>query len=195
MSNLPAHVAAVSNEPQGRQPLWEQMVSFDGEAFSVADIFEQTYVHRRTIRTYIDCLVAGGYAERIDGDPIKFRLICDPVPYHAPRLNPMGGPVKTGTGVENMWRSMRMMSHFTSREIAAHSTTDIVDVTEQTAKSYCSALLRAGYLRVVRKAVPKKSQAIYRLIRNSGPNPPKIQRTKQVFDPNTKTAYPVGSAS
>lgn len=197
MTRKSATAVAVSREPEGRQPLWEEMVKFKGQPFIVNDIFEATYVNRRTISSYLTCLCAGGYAERFKGedDLFNYRIIADPVPYHAPRLNKQGKPVKQGGGVENMWRTMRMLSQFSPRDVAAHATTDIVNVSDWAAKSYCSMLLRTGFLKVVTKATNGKSQAVYRLIRNTGPNPPMIQRTKQVFDPNTKTAYPVGGAS
>jgi len=196
MSRISATAAAASREPQGRQPLWDVMVKFKDRAFTITDIFEATYVSRHTIRSYLKSLVLADYVERIDPPEgairqdaaIRFRIIADPVPYHAPRLNREGKPVIQGSGVENMWRTMRMLSQFTPRDIAAHATTDIVNVSDTTAKGYCSALLGAGYLKVVTKAAPPKKQATYRLINNSGPKPPMIQRTKQVFDPNTGKA-------
>lgn len=201
MSRISATAAAASREPQGRQPLWDEMVKFDGAPFTISDIYDQTYVSRHTIRSYLKSLVLAKYVARIEPEAdavreeaaIKFKIIVDPVPHHAPRLNRNGEPVMQGSGVENMWRTMRMLTQFSPRDLAAHATTDIVTVTETTAKSYCSTLLRVGYLKVVSKASPPKKQAVYRLIRNTGPNPPMIQRTKQVFDPNTKQAYPVES--
>ena len=53
-----------------------------------------------------------------------------------------------------------------------------------TAKEYCTMLTQAGYLKVLRKASPPKKPAVYKLVRNTGPQPPQIQRVKQVFDPN-----------
>ena len=100
------------------------------------------------------------------GHPL-YRLVCKP--HLAPRLTRTGKPVTQAAGVENMWRSMRMLAEFTARDIAAHTTTDLVGVTEMTAKSDCSLLFRAGYLRVTRKAVPGRAIATYRLIRISGP--------------------------
>jgi hypothetical protein len=203
MSRKSATAAAASHEPEGRQPLWDEMVKFEGAVFTITDIFDATYVSRHTIRSYLSALVLAKYVERIEPDTdargadaaIRFRIIVDPAPYNAPRLNRKGEPVTQGGGVENMWRTMRMLQQFTPRDLAAHSTTDLINVNETTAKSYCSTLLRAGFLRVVTKALPPKRQAVYRLIRNSGPNPPMIQRTKQVFDPNTKKAYPVEGTS
>ncbi|UOA25930.1 hypothetical protein [Pseudosulfitobacter sp. DSM 107133] len=203
MSRISATEAAASREPQGRQPLWEEMVKFNGEPFTITDIHDQTYVSRHTIRSYLKSLVLAEYVERIEPPEgaireeaaIRFKIIADPVPYHAPRLSREGKPVVQGGGVENMWRTMRMLGQFSPRDLAAHATTDIVNVSDTTAKSYCSLLLQAGFLKVVSKAQPPKKQAVYRLIRNTGPNPPMIQRTKQVFDPNTQKAYPVGGQS
>lgn len=203
MSRISATDAAASREPQGRQPLWDEMVKFNGAPFTITDIFDQTYINRHTIRSYLKSLILGNYVERIEPEDgairedaaIKFRIIPDPAPYHAPRLNRDGQPVTQGGGVENMWRTMRMIGQFSPRDIAAHATTDIVSVTDTTAKAYCTKLLKAGFLKVVSKAKPPTKQAVYRLIRNTGPKPPMIQRTQQVFDPNTQKAYPVGGQS
>jgi hypothetical protein len=179
------------------------MTKFEGTSFTITDIFDQTHVNRHTIRSYLKSLVLADYLERIEpardatceDAAIRYRVTADPVPWHAPRLNRDGKPVTQGSGVENMWRTMRMLGQFSPRDIAAHATTDIVSVSEATAKAYCSNLLRAGYLKVMIRAQPPKKQAVYRLIRNTGPNPPMIQRTKRVFDPNTQKAYPVGGQS
>lgn len=82
-----------------------------------------------------------------------------------------------------------MMGTFSAADLAAHSTTADITVTENHAKVYCSRLLAAGYLRVVQKAAPPTRAAIYRLIRNTGPKPPQLQRVQQVFDPNTGQAH------
>lgn len=200
MSRISATAAATSREPQGRQPLWDEMVRFEGAPFTITDIFDETHVNRRTIRSYLKSLVLAKYLERIeppegaqrDESAIRWRIIADPVPFHAPRLNRKGEPVTQGAGVENMWRTMRMMGEFSPRCVAAHATTDLVNVSESTAKAYCTALRKAGFLKVHIKAQPPKRQAVYRLINNTGPNPPMIQRTQQVFDPNTSKAYPIG---
>tara|TARA_R110002049_G_scaffold73362_2_gene189749 strand:+ start:11659 stop:12270 length:612 start_codon:yes stop_codon:yes gene_type:complete len=203
MSRISVSEAATSREPQGRQPLWDEMVKFNGTPFTITNVFDQTHVNRHTIRSYLKALTLANYVERIEPETgaireeaaIKFRVIVDPAPYHAPRLNRNGKPVSQGGGVENMWRTMRMIGEFSPRDIAVHATTDIVSVTDTTAKAYCTKLLKAGFLKVVSKAKPPTKQAVYRLVRNTGPKPPIIQRTQQVFDPNTRKAYPVGGQS
>jgi hypothetical protein len=203
MSRISATEAAASREPQGRQPLWDEMVKFGSRAFTITDIYEATYISRHTIRSYLKSLVLAEYVERIEppegaiGEDaaIRFRIVAEPVPHHAPRLNRDGKPVVQGGGIDNMWRTMRMLAQFSPRDVAAHATTDIVNVSETTAKAYCTALMKAGYLKVVAKAAPPRKQAVYRLIKNSGPKPPMIQRTKQVFDPNTGKAIPLKGTS
>ena len=151
------------------------------QIFSVRGVADATGIPRRTVDGYIKRLLAGGYVEGY-GDT-QHRLVRD-VGVHAPRVNPQGQPVTQGSGTQNMWRSMRMLKQFSPIDIQAHSSTDLVEVSLDTAKKYCSALLAAKYLRVVKKAVPGKSQAVYQLIQDTGPKPPRIQRVKRVFDQN-----------
>lgn len=170
----------------GRQEIWES-IRATPDRFTAQELTASTGANRKTVIDYLRCLTPGGVIEATDGD--AFRLI-DDRGHHAPRLNRAGKPVTQGAGVENMWRSMRGLAEFTPRDLAVHSTTPDVSVTEWTAKSYCSMLLRTGFLRVIQKASPFHGrQAVYRLIRNTGPKPPQIQRVKQVYDPNTRQVH------
>ncbi len=174
-----------SVETVGRQEIWTAIRGF-GRAFSLDELVDISKAHRRTAQDYLRCLIPGGVvAETMAG----FYTLIEDRGFHAPRLTRQGKPVTQGAGVENMWRSMRMLSQFSYRDIAAHSTTDVVAVPETAAKAYCSMLLRCGYLRVLQKADVRGRVAIYRLIRNSGPMPPMIQRIKVVYDPNLKTSF------
>ena len=97
-----------------------------------------------------------------------------------------------GTSHGNMWRAARMLGEFSARDIAAHSCTELVAVSEADAGAYCSALLAAGYLRVTQKAIPERRVARYRLIRNTGALPPRVRRVKALVDPNLKDAIMIG---
>lgn len=178
-------------KPQGMDGVWAEIRRLN--IFTTRDIHENTDIHNKTITDYVKRLMAGGYIEEHASfeETGRYVLVRD-AGIHPPRIRPNGQPVTQGKGTENMWRSMRMLGQFTPRDIMVHSTTDTVSVTEATAKSYCSMLLKAQYLRVVQKAVPGKRQATYKFVRNTGPLPPQIQRVKQVFDPNIRevTYYP-----
>ena len=155
--------------------------------FSITDIVNQTNVDRKTATDYIKRLEAGRYIEKHTAyeENNRFIVLRD-AGVHAPRVKRDGTPVTQGAGNMNMWRAMRMMKEFTPRDLAIHSSTDTVQVNEKTAKAYCTMLRKAKYLRVLKKAVPSKSQIIYKFILDTGPKPPQIQRVKQVYDPNIR---------
>ncbi|WP_323036224.1 hypothetical protein [Pararhodobacter sp.] len=85
----------------------------------------------------------------------------------------------------NMWLAMRKLGGaFTPTDIAAHATTEAVSVSREDAQAFCQMLVRAGYLRVQRKAAPPRREAVYRLIKNTGPMPPRERRVRAIWDPN-----------
>jgi len=94
---------------------------------------------------------------------------------------------EAGTGGSvpvNLWTAMRGLRSFTPTDLAAHSSTASVPVKLEAAQGYCQALLKAGYIKVERTAVPGRREAIYRLIRNTGPRPPRERRVRAVWDDN-----------
>ena len=102
---------------------------------------------------------------------------------------------KGRTSLHNMWHAMRGLKAFTLQDIAAWGTTEAVQVSLDSARSYASALLEAGYLRVERKAVPGRHDAIYRLIKNTGPVPPMLRRVEAVVDLNTGSTIVIGGGA
>lgn len=175
-----------------RQLVWTALRGADNQWLPIKVLSDDLGVNRKTARDYLLCLEAGGFVERgLDADQVcdRARLLRDGG-FHAPRLRRDGTPVTQGAGVNNLWRSMRMLKSFNARDLALHSSTPTITVTENTAKSYCAMLFATGFLRVLQRANPGKGQlAVYRLIRNDGPKPPMIQRVKQVYDPNTQRVY------
>ncbi|WP_226779549.1 hypothetical protein [Oceaniglobus trochenteri] len=113
----------------------------------------------------------------------RYRLIGD-IGVQPLFRRPDGSPVGNQTPQGNMWRSARQLMVFTPRDLAVHSTTDVVIVNEEDAAAYCRMLLRGAYLRVERKARPGVHQALYRLIRNTGPAAPRERRVRAVYDDN-----------
>ena len=95
----------------------------------------------------------------------------------------MGREMRDDGAQGNMWRAMRQMPQFTARDIAMLATTGRTEVSEADASKYAQMLTKAGYLRVVRKASPRRP-AVYRLIANTGPKPPVERRVRCVYDPN-----------
>lgn len=191
MTRKPIDQLSKEPKPQGQDGVWTEIRRLN--IFTKREIHDNTDINNKTITDYVKRLMAGGYIEEHDSfeESGRYILVRD-AGVHTPRIRPNGMPVQQGKGTENMWRTMRMLGQFTPRDLAVHSTTDSVSVTDQTAQTYCSMLLKAKYLRVLQKAVPGKHQATYKFVRNTGPKPPQIQRVKQVFDPNIceVTYYP-----
>lgn len=86
--------------------------------------------------------------------------------------------------LENMWRAARLMGEFSPVSLAMHAATEQAPITEDDARAYCRVLLRGGYLRVIRTAVPGRRSAVYRTIKNPGPLYPREHRVRAVWDPN-----------
>jgi hypothetical protein len=97
---------------------------------------------------------------------------------------------------DNLWTAMRRLRSFTATDLSAHATAEAVTVTVSDAAEYCRALLAAGYLAVVRKAAPdRKREAIYRLVKDTGPRPPRERRVRAVVDANTEQVIVIGGAA
>jgi hypothetical protein len=172
-----------------RQDIWDAIQAHP-EAFTTDFLGRRSLANQKTIEDYLKCLIAGGYISKDETcEPTSYTLLRD-AGQHAPRLRLDGTPVTQGAGTENMWRSIYMLREFTHEDIAQHATTTDVKVSTKTARAYVGVLNRCGYLKVLRKAEPIKGRlAQYRLIRNTGPRPPQVQRVKRIYDPNIKEVF------
>jgi hypothetical protein len=93
---------------------------------------------------------------------------------------------------QQLWTAMRGLKVFGPVDLASHCTDDLA-VTVAEASAYAQALLRGGYLKVTRTASPGKHEATYKLVRNSGPRPPREKRVQAIWDPNEASyAYVAG---
>lgn len=199
MARRPADEMArlTARVPRGQQGFWD--VIRDLRTFTISDIDQRSNVARPTVQDFVRRLERGGYVRRTGlrpvgrGSPAKvYELVADQP--EAPRLRRDGSPARdTGRGIEQMWRTAKMLGRFTCRELAVHAATEVAPVSVETAKAYCRHLARAGYLVIAQpaKAGHKPGtgqQAVYRLRpdMNTGPLPPQIQRTDWVWDPNLK---------
>lgn len=145
-------------------------------------------VRRERIRDYCRALQAGGYlapAAMPDGAP-GWQILRDPGA-EAPRLRRDGTPVRMGQGREALWRTLRILGACSVRELCATASTPEWTIAEAEAADYCDRLARVGILLRERGA----GGARYRLLpsRYTGPRPPQIRRTKEIFDPNTGDLY------
>lgn len=180
----------------GRQEIWEALQQWhERGTFTISDIAEKSRANRKSIHDYLACLTAGGYVRHnpaLPGQAASYELLRN-TGIHAPRLRRDGQPVLQGQATEQMWRAMVMLKCFSFRDLIQHAS---VEISEETARSYCKTLLATGYLRVIAKADPARGIiARYELLRDSGIAAPQIQRVKCVYDPNTGLVHhPEGRA-
>lgn len=170
-----------------RQAIWEWVRAQTGP-FNATDV--DVRLDPTTIREYLKALSLAGYLEAVSlgkrGEANIYRLI-DDCGVEAPRLRKDGTPVTQGQGRLQMWNAMRICKEFSATDLAFNASTDDHQVAESEAKSYIHALCKAGYL--VHQAGKANSPGHrYRLLPSmwTGPQPPQIQRTKQVYDPNLR---------
>lgn len=173
-----------------RPELWRviRQIGAQGAVFTVDDLRGRLrgLVRRERIRAYVLALVNGGYlvpVPRPDAKPAhSWQLLRDPG-NETPRPRRDGSPVIMGAGREQCWRAMRILKVFGIRELLAHANTERWTVAEAEARDYCDRLARAGLL--------QRDGQTYAFLpaRFSGPRPPQIRRTKEVYDPNTGILY------
>lgn len=80
---------------------------------------------------------------------------------------------------------MRILRDFSATEIQMSATTPTVPVNDVEVKNYISRLHRAGYLVCIQPSRPGVLSR-YRLLRarNTGPRPPMVQHSGNIYDPN-----------
>lgn len=102
---------------------------------------------------------------------------------------------ETGSLRGNLWSTLRRLRTCTPSDLAAHATTTAHPADIEDAQAFLGSLLRAGYLRCDRTARPGIREAVYRLIRNTGPLVPVLRRTTIMVDPNLgEVTYVAGGA-
>lgn len=143
--------------------------------FTARQLAAEAGVSVDTVRRYLRRWTLARRVTR-QGEGKTLRYLANPEPPEA--------PPREQSPERNMWTAMRLIGAFGARDLALQATTDSLGVSEDAAARYIRALLAAGYLRVVQQAVPGRRPAVYRLIRNTGPQPPRECRVTAVWDQN-----------
>ena len=94
-----------------------------------------------------------------------------------------------------MWRAIRIRKVVDAAQVAQDASMYDITCSQATAKKYLQALAHAGYL-VVAAQAGNTAGALqrYRLVRDTGPLPPAVTRTKCVLDRNTGAIEPAQTA-
>lgn len=180
----PAHLEYVGGKSP-RQRIWELIRAWQGD-FTLAELTGRVpaRIHADTVRTYVVSLFNAGILARVtdqQGAQTGYCLANDQG-VEAPRVRKDGRPVIVGRGQENMWRTLRALNRpFHARELAALASTPESPVSPVAARDYLRRLQAAGYFNFDERPA---ADPHYRLILNTGPRPPMVQRIHRVYDPN-----------
>lgn len=181
MARKPAHLSQVGGR-SNRQRVWEALRVHRTNVTLYA-LARAAMVDDDTVLSYLRCLIAGEYVAKTGPtyDTATYSLLRD-VGCEAPRLNRDGTPNSQGQGTEAMWRALRILQETSAEELARYASA-ATPTAVNTAKAYLAWLAKAGYVQTLRQ---RGRATRYRLLlsRYSGPRPPMIQRTRQVYDPN-----------
>lgn len=90
---------------------------------------------------------------------------------------------------DRAWQSMRMLRSFTLPDLMATA-----EIGYDNAKRYVAGLERSGY---IRRAVDKRNgrkggHVVWMLVRNTGPQAPRLQSDGNTYDPNEHQIYEGG---
>jgi len=170
-----------------QEPVWAEALKM--ETFTRKALTEAAGVRYDQVKDFMRKLEANGIIAPVDIEGRQrsvYRIVNrDAFDHGAPTSKPVVQPfARRETLRGNMWTAMRGLPTFSPQDIAVHAATEETAVTVADAAAYCRLLSRAGYLRSIRKAVPGKREAVYRLIKNTGPRPPRERRVTGVFDDN-----------
>lgn len=183
MARKPIHFELAGGKSQ-RQRIWEAIRAAGGRLFTQMEVTPRD-VPDDTVRDYLRALELAEYLEKVEqgrapGLRNKWKLLRD-LGVEAPRINKQGVEVTQGHGNEAMWGAMQALGIFTAKVL-----TEMSGAKEHTVKSYCKALVKAGYLTVTREGNRHGIQTEYRLLKSrvNGPRPPMITSLKAVYDPN-----------
>lgn len=180
---------------RAEQAIWEAIRGFK-EPFSHDQLQNRCRKEEKAIGRFLRALRAAGYLVQIDTDDggVHYKLEKD-VGHEAPRLTLTGKPAEQRYGAEQMWRVMRARRQdgFAVADLVAHAG---FPITTTEARNYIQMLLSCGYLKVIQKSSPRCGRvARYKLVKDTGPQPPVLQNIRQLYDPNTgKAVLPGGQA-
>jgi hypothetical protein len=174
-----------------RQAIWEWIRAWHG-SFTVNDILMIVRLEPSSVNDYLTGLVNAPEqyltARKSPSRGVLTQYVLNnDIGNDAPRVRKDGTPVTMGQGRQQMWNAMRILKNFSVIDLAFNSSISECQIAESEAKGYCAALCKAGYL-VGRGSLSGVEGQRYMLIPSmwTGPHPPQIQRTKQVYDPNLK---------
>ncbi len=175
-----------------REALWNTIRR--AKEFTIRDLLLNSTLDKSTVAAYVKALVKAkklavcGSRVTDGGTRPTYRLVQDSI--EPPRVRPDGTIVTQGQGRRHMWKTIRKSRLFSLADLVAKSSTPTHPVSFEEAETYIRYLEKAAYIR--NEDGRPRPRALFRLIKDTGPLEPMVQRIKQVWDQNLKkVVWPV----
>lgn len=153
----------------------------------VSDVREQVGISYFKSKSLLNSWVLSGHVHRyrtINPDTkcpqqaYELLLDCGQQP---PQVDGKGKP-KPCSGNELVWRTLRILKVCNANQIVASATDATATLNTRAVRQYLRQLHMAGYLVMIEQG--QGLLAVYRLMHNTGPRAPEVQRGKKVYDGN-----------
>lgn len=188
---MAAKLESSAPAPTDRERIWTAIRELG--AFTSLDIALKTRIPRAggKINEYLLGLEKAGFiraaSEKKRGVTNRYELVND-VGVNAPRVG-KGGRLLPPSGRSRMWKTMRILKTFATRELVSAASLPDAPVALGEAEYYCLWLARGGYLR----GDGKRWHFIPAM--DTGPRAPQILRVKKLYDPNRNAVMCEGPAN
>lgn len=177
----------------GRDHYWSLMMDAEmsDRAFTVDDIFDLSDNRSRCqigffIRALLRAEIISPTGEKNARGMEYYRVVArqSATPVFSASGKLIAEPMTVRQALWNAMRSPFFRSGFNLIDLVSYASTDTLRINPGTTRNYIWWLEHADYL-VARRDVPGAA-TIWRLVRNTGPDAPKILRTECIYDPNRK---------
>lgn len=168
------------------EQIWDMLRS-NGKDLMVSDICQKVDVSYFKAKALLSSWVASGHVRRYQSVnpntkcPQKAYELLRDCGQEPPQVDGKGKP-KACSGNELVWRTLRILKVCNANQIVASATDATATLNIRAVRQYLRQLHMAGYLVMLEQA--QGQLAVYRLMHNTGPRAPEVQRGKKIYDGN-----------
>lgn len=168
------------------EQIWD-MLRTNNQELLVSDVCQKVDVSYFKAKSLLSSWVASGHVRRYQS--INPKTKCRQKAYELlrdcgqepPQVDGKGEP-KSCSGNELVWRTLRILKLCNANQIVASATDATATLNISAVRQYLRQLHMAGYLVMTEQV--QGQLAVYRLMHNTGPRAPEVQRGKKVYDGN-----------
>lgn len=168
------------------EQVWD-LLRVPDASVTVSGICDSIDISYYKAKSLLDSWIKSGHAKRTQGTNPKtsrpqyaYEIVRD-CGQEPPQVDGKGD-AKACSGNELVWRTLRILKVCNANQIADCATDSMATLNIRAVRQYLRQLHIAGYLMMV--DAPRGQLAVYRLMHDTGPRAPEVQRGKKIYDGN-----------